>query len=82
MTSGQAVAHMTIQALALGLAARQFRAFSRAGMAADFIVPEHWEVTTLTAFGGAASAPTPAPELANAPGRQRREVNDIVWPVS
>jgi nitroreductase len=47
---GQAVAHMTIQAQALGLAARQFRAFSRADLAAEFTVPEYWEVTTMTAF--------------------------------
>ena len=33
---GQAVAHMTIQAQALGLRARQFRAFDRAGLAAEF----------------------------------------------
>ena len=30
---GQAVAHMTVQALALGLHVRQFRAFDREGMA-------------------------------------------------
>jgi hypothetical protein len=38
---GQAVAHMTIRAQALGLAGRQFRAFSRASVAAEFAVPEH-----------------------------------------
>src|SRR3954463_5624510 len=45
---GQAVAHMTFQAQALGLFARQFRAFDRAGLAAEFSVPSHWEVTTMT----------------------------------
>lgn len=48
---GQAVAHMTIQAQAMGLAARQFRAFDADGIAAEFDVPQHWEVTTMTAFG-------------------------------
>ncbi len=39
---GQAVAHMTVQAMALGLRVRQFRAFDRDGIAADFDVPPHW----------------------------------------
>ena len=69
---GQAVAHMTVQAQALGLAARQFRAFDRAGLAAEFGVPAHWEVTTMTAFG---RAPRGAGEA-----RQRRSVGDISWP--
>lgn len=48
---GQAVAHMTLQAAAIGLSARQFRAFDRDGIAAGFGVPTYWEVTTMTAFG-------------------------------
>jgi len=67
---GQAVAHMTIQAQALGLRARQFRAFDRAGLTAEFAVPAHWEVTTMTAFGR---------PLADSPARQRRAVDDIQW---
>jgi nitroreductase len=78
---GQAVAHLTLQAQALGLAARQFRAFDRAGVAAEFAVPGHWEVTTMVAVG--------RPSLADAlrlaaqpetPPRQRRAVSDIRWP--
>lgn len=46
---GQAVAHMSIEAQALGLHVRQFRAFERDGIATEFAVPEHWEVTTLVA---------------------------------
>ena len=79
---GQAVAHMTLQAQALGLAARQFRAFSRAGVAAEFAVPEHWEVTTMTAFGRPAGALAPAPDLADPPGRQRKDISDILWPLT
>src|SRR4029450_8629165 len=48
---GQAVAHLTFQAQALGLHARQFRAFDRAPLAAGFTVPQHWEITTMSAFG-------------------------------
>jgi len=67
---GQAVAHMTIQAAALGLAARQFRAFDRAALAVEFGVPDHWEVTTMTAFGRAAADTHP---------RERRPADDLRW---
>ena len=80
---GQAVAHLTLQAQALGLSARQFRAFSRAGVAAEFAVPRHWEVTTMMAIGRAAlaNAHRPAPAGAGRPARQRRTVSDILWPI-
>jgi nitroreductase len=71
---GQAVAHMTIQAQALGLRARQFRAFDRAGLAAEFAVPAHWEVTTMTAFGLPLAAAADG-----SPSRRRRTVDDIQW---
>ncbi|HEY0813169.1 MAG TPA: nitroreductase family protein [Pseudonocardia sp.] len=67
---GQAVAHMTVQAQALGLQARQFRAFDRAGLTTEFDVPAHWEVTTMAAFGRTTEA---------APMRDRRA--RVVWPV-
>ena len=77
---GQAVAHLTVQAAALGLSVRQFRAFDRAGLAAEFAVPAHWEVTTMTAVGrvgGAAGAATPVgPE----PARLRRPRDELRWP--
>jgi nitroreductase len=87
---GQAVAHMTVQAQALGLHVRQFRAFDRAGLAAEFAVPDHWEVTTMAAVGrpGQANASRSAPEphpparQADAPSRQRRSVDDIIWPIA
>ena len=87
---GQAVAHMTVQAQALGLHVRQFRAFDRVGLAAEFAVPDHWEVTTMAAVGRAAAAratpsaqePRPAPWRANAPSRQRRSIDDILWPTT
>lgn len=81
---GQAVAHMTLQASALGLSARQFRAFDRDGLGAEFAVPGHWEVTTMMAVGRAALADglRPAPTSADASARQRRAVIDILWPVA
>lgn len=48
---GQAIAHLTFQARALGLFVRQFRAFDRDALAADFAVPDHWEVTMMAAVG-------------------------------
>ena len=38
---GQAVAHMTLHAQTLRLAARQFRAFNREALAAELAVPAH-----------------------------------------
>jgi nitroreductase len=68
---GQAVAHMTVQAQAIGLSARQFWAFDRDGVAAEFGVPAYWEVTTMTAFGQ-------APRAAGI-DRERRTVEEISW---
>jgi nitroreductase len=87
---GQAVAHLTVQAQALGLHVRQFRAFDRAGLTAEFAVPQHWEVTTMAAVGRAAatsaapSGPKPSSpaEQAGAPSRQRRSIDDILWPIA
>ncbi|WP_433650169.1 nitroreductase family protein [Micromonospora zamorensis] len=76
---GQAVAHMTIQAQALGLSARQFRAFDRSGVADEFGVPDHWEVTTMSAFGlvpSGASSPAHPPA---GPSRERRPVRELLW---
>jgi nitroreductase len=81
---GQAVAHMTVQARALGLHTRQFRAFDRSGLATEFDVPEHWEVTTMLAVGRAASSLAPEPTLADRfPARRQRKARDeILWPLA
>ena len=68
---GQAVAHMTIQAQALGLAARQFRAFDQDALAAEFDVPPHWEVTTMSAFGRVPAGAQP--------DRERRPISELLW---
>ncbi|MFI5912491.1 nitroreductase family protein [Dactylosporangium sp. NPDC051541] len=76
---GQAVAHMTFQAQALGLSVRQFRAFDQSGIANEFSVPSHWEVTSMSAIGrvpaDAGSPPRPAP----GPPRDRRPVVELLW---
>jgi nitroreductase len=82
---GQAVAHMSIQAQALGMYVRQFRAFDRSGISTEFAVPEHWEVTTLAAIGRAApdSGRTSAPDdTRGPPTRARRALGEILWPIS
>ncbi|TCJ21989.1 nitroreductase family protein [Nocardioides jejuensis] len=75
---GQAVAHLTFQAWAMGLAVHQFRAFDKAGITAAFGVPEHLEVTTIAAIG------RPADDAANLSGagtsRERRSVAEVTWP--
>ena len=55
---GQAVAHMTLQAHALGLQCRQFRAFDLDGLAQDLVLPPGWQIRSMTAVGtGTSSAP-------------------------
>jgi nitroreductase len=78
---GQAVAHMTLQARALGLQARQFRAFDREALAAEFDVPSHWEPTTMCALGRSPrrSGPDTGPTDDGRPVRVRRDVDDLVW---
>jgi hypothetical protein len=68
---GQAVAHMTIQATAMGLSCRQFRAFDRDRLAHDLTVPAGWSVVSMTAIGRA---------LDTGPCRQRRSLEDLRLP--
>ncbi|MEV4131919.1 nitroreductase family protein [Dactylosporangium sp. NPDC049742] len=77
---GQAVAHMTVQAQSLGLFVRQFRAFDRDAVTADFDVPSHWEVTTMSAIGRVpADLHAPASPALTVP-RERRALGDLLWP--
>jgi nitroreductase len=83
---GQAVAHLTVQAAALDLSVRQFRAFDRDGLAAEFAVPPHWEVTTMAAVGrvppglGGPDAGSAPPGPAEPADRRRRAAADVLWP--
>jgi hypothetical protein len=77
---GQAVAHVTVQARALGLHVRQFRAFDRAGIASEFAVPAHWEVTSMSAVGRVPKPIEPeAVDPSMAPERRRRPLDDLLW---
>jgi nitroreductase len=75
---GQAVAHLTLQAQSMGLGVRQFRAFDRDGLAAEFDVPEHWEVTSMAAIGRPASD-ADLPTADESPSRRRLSVQEILW---
>jgi nitroreductase len=77
---GQAVAHMTVQAQSLGLFARQFRAFDQAGIGAEFDVPGHWQVTSMSAFGRLPVAAEPPTTITTRDAsRQRRSMSEISW---
>ncbi|RBY75588.1 nitroreductase [Blastococcus sp. TF02-09] len=79
---GQAVAHLTFQAAALGLSVRQFRAFDREALASEFSVPHHWEVTTMAAIGRvptAGRATRQGKHDGGRPDRQRRPLGELRW---
>ncbi|MCX2184771.1 nitroreductase family protein [Streptomyces sp. SKN60] len=67
---GQAVAHMTLQAEALGLASHQFRAFDLEGLTEELRPLPGWEIISMIALGRAAEEP---PE-----GRDRRSAADLL----
>ncbi|MFI9003037.1 nitroreductase family protein [Streptomyces sp. NPDC053541] len=67
---GQAVAHLTLQAEALGLASHQFRAFDLDGLTKELEPEPGWEIVSMIAVGRAAGAP---PEH-----RDRRSVADLL----
>ena len=80
---GQAVAHMTFQAQHLGLLVRQFRAFDRSGLMSEFEVPQHWEVTTMSAIGRVPHGVRPGSLAAaddSTSRRDRRSVTELRWP--
>jgi nitroreductase len=66
---GQAVAHLTVQAQAMGLAAHQFRAFDLDGLTAELRPNPGWEIVAMLAVGRAAEEPSAA--------RERRSVADL-----
>ncbi len=70
---GQAVAHMTLQAQALGFASRQFRAFDLARLTEDLELTPGWQIRSMTAIGRAVGA---------VPARERRPLADLRHPAS
>jgi len=80
---GQAVAPMTFQAASLGLYVRQFRAFDRNGLAAEFDVPKHWEVSTMSAIGRVSAGATAPTDPDSAPAaRLRKPTAQLRWPAA
>jgi nitroreductase len=78
---GQAIAHMSFQAQWLGLHVRQFRAFDREAVTAEFDVPSHWEVTTMSAIGRVTADVNAHTSTAGPPpARRRRSSTEIRWP--
>ena len=69
---GQAVAHMTVQAQADGLAARQFRAFDKAALTAELGIGREWDLVSMTAFGRPVDQGPVEP-------RDRRDAGDLRW---
>ena len=65
---GQAVAHMTLEAQALGYACRQFRAFDLDGLTGDLALQPGWQIRSMTAIGRASGT---------APPRQRRPLAEL-----
>ncbi|MFE7675525.1 nitroreductase family protein [Streptomyces albidoflavus] len=66
---GQAVAHLTVQAQAMGLATHQFRAFDLDGLAKELDPDPGWAIVSMIAVGRAVGGP---PE-----GRTRRTVTQL-----
>jgi nitroreductase len=67
---GQAVAHMTVQAQAMGLAAHQFRAFDLEGLTKELRPNPGWAIVSMIALGKPAGPP-----LEN---RDRRSITDLL----
>ena len=71
---GQAVAHLTVQAEALGLQVHQFAGFDHDGAATEFGVTPAWRVTTGLAIGQRpAGEPTPTTR------RERKPLSELVF---
>ncbi|MBD3932562.1 nitroreductase family protein [Streptomyces chumphonensis] len=59
---GQAVAHLTFQAQALGLAVHQFRAFDLEGLTEELAPAPGWAIVSMAAVGRAVGGPPKARE--------------------
>lgn len=67
---GQAVAHMTVQAQVMGLAAHQFRAFDLEGLTKELDPSPGWAIISMIALGRAAEEPSAS--------RDRRSIADLL----
>lgn len=78
---GQAAAHLTVQAHALGLHVHQFAGFDHAAVQEHFGVPAHWEVSTGIAIGvpGDPSVLDEATRAKEEAPRTRRPLEEFVF---
>ncbi len=81
---GQASAHITLQARAMGLHAHQFAGFDHAAAAAEFGVPEHVSLMTGIAIGvhleeGSGDEPSPADREREERARARKPLGEIAF---
>lgn len=68
---------MTVQGLMTGWDAHRFRAFDRDAVATEFAVPDHLEVTSMTAFGVAAHGPQEV--ISAGTSRERLTCSSTTW---
>ena len=66
---GQAVAHLTFQAHAMGFACRQFRAFDLDALTSELHPAPGWEIVSMVAVG--------RPTATGSPERERRSITDL-----
>ncbi|GAB2868668.1 nitroreductase family protein [Nocardioides pacificus] len=78
---GQAVAHLTVQAVAMGLHAHQFAGFDHDLLAERLEVPAHFTVTTCVAVGrhGDPAAADEGLREREARARHRKELDEFVF---
>ncbi|RLP08552.1 nitroreductase family protein [Propionibacterium australiense] len=67
---GGAVAHMSVQAEAMGLHVRQFASYDHEGARTEFGIGQDWTPVTMLAVGIAASGLSPA-------GRERKDISEL-----
>lgn len=70
---GGAVAHLSIQAEALGLHVRQFATYDRAGLTREFHVEPPLTAVTILAVGRPPAGMEPV-------GRTRKDARELAWP--
>jgi nitroreductase len=78
---GQAAAHLTIQASAMGLSSHQFAGFDQDAVAAELAVPNWWQVMTGIAVGvhGDPSEADPRDAAREARERVRKPLSEFVF---
>lgn len=77
--TGQAAAHLTVQAESMGLVVHQFAGFDHDAVAAEFGVPEHIRVTAGIAVGREGDPATTDVHEKDRSARSRRPLSDLAY---